>query len=351
MTPLETSLSTGAVIALTVVIIVASAFFVATEFALMASKQHRLEERADSAAGRAALKNSSEITLLLAGSQLGITVCTLALGAITKPAVHHWLMAPLEAVGLPLVVADVVAFVLALVVVTFLHLVVGEMAPKSWAIAHPEDSSVLLALPMRAFMAVVRPLLVGMNAAANWLVRKAGAEPVDELSAGQDVAGLRELVEHSANVGALDVRYRGSLTSVLRLRDQTVREMLAEQQHFTAVSADATAADVQAATRASGHLRILVRDGDRTVGVAHVRDTLAVASDAPVRSLARTPVVVDAGAGLTAVLAELRRHRTQLAVVTESGAEVGVLSLSDILPGLMPSAMVESGVPEEGDQH
>ncbi|MDN5570361.1 MAG: hemolysin family protein [Propionibacteriaceae bacterium] len=347
MTPLETGAPAWQIVIWTLVIIVASAFFVATEFALMAAKHHRLEERAGTPAGRAALKNSSELTLLLAGSQLGITVCTLALGAVTKPAVHHWLMGPLEALGLPLVVADVVAFVLALVIVTFLHLVVGEMAPKSWAIAHPEDSSVLLALPMRAFMAVVRPLLIGMNAAANALVRRAGVEPVDELSSGQDVAGLRELVEHSANVGALDVRYRGSLTTVLRLRDQTVREMLPAERSFTAVDAGATAGDVQAATRRTGHLRVLVRDAGRTAGVVHVRDTLAVPNATPALDLARKPVVVDIADNLTGVLAALRRGRTQLAVVMDSGAEVGVLTLDDILPGVMPSAMVESGLPEE----
>lgn len=331
----------------TAVIIGLSAFFVATEFALMAARQHRLEERATTAGGRAALKNSAELTLLLAGSQLGITVCTLALGAVTKPAVHHVLMAPLEALGLPSVAADVVAFVLALVIVTFLHLVVGEMAPKSWAIAHPEDSAALLSLPMRWFMAVARPLLVGMNAAANWLVRKAGAEPVDERSSGQDAAGLRELVEHSANVGALDIRYRGSLTRVLRLRDQTAAEMVGPARALTAVGPEALAADVQAATRASGHLRVLVRDGERTVGVVHVRDTLAVAPETPIASLMRAPVVVEASSGLTTVLTRLRQGRTQLAVVADGDRELGVVTLEDIMPGLMPDTIVDAGIPTD----
>lgn len=327
----------------TAVIVALSAFFVAVEFSLMAARRHRLEERATTLAGRAALKNSAELTLLLAGSQLGITVCTLALGAVTKPAVHHLVMAPLTALGLTGVAADVVSFVLALVLVTFLHLVVGEMAPKSWAIAHPEDSAVLLSLPMRWFMAVVRPLLIGMNAAANWLVRRAGAEPVEELSNGQDAAGLRELVEHSANVGALDPRYRGSLTRVLRLRDQTAGELVASDRAVTAVGPDAVAGDVQAATRASGHLRVLVRDGGRTVGVVHVRDTLAADPGTPVAALMRPPVIVDAATGLTTVLTRLRQGRTQLAVVADGDRERGVVTLEDILPGLMPDSIVDAG--------
>ncbi len=326
----------------TVVIIALSAFFVAAEFALMAAKQHRLERRASSAAGRAALKNSAELTLVLAGAQLGITICTLALGAITKPAVHHALMPLLES-GMPTAVADVVAFVLALIIVTFLHLVIGEMAPKSWAIAHPEDSSVLLALPLRGYMWLTRPILRAMNSAANWLVRRAGAEPVNELDHGQDAAGLRALVEHSANVGALDSRYTGSLEQVLTLRDTKVREVLPEHQVLSEVPVDATLADVQEVTRYSRHRRVLVRDGAHTVGVVHVRDTLnAPDLAAPALTIARTPVVVSADMGLATAVSMIRQERTQLAIVVDEDREVGVLTFEDVLPSLMPSAMLRA---------
>ena len=96
---------------------------------------------------------------------------------------------------------------LALLIVTFLHLVIGEMAPKSWAIAHQERSATLLALPMRGFIWLTRPLLTALNRAANRCLRKVGVTPVDELAAGQDPAALRHLVEHSATVGTLDERY------------------------------------------------------------------------------------------------------------------------------------------------
>ena len=343
MIPLESGMNGWVVLIWTVALITLSAFFVAVEFALMAAKQHRLDERAGSAAGRAAIKSSHELTLVLAGSQLGITVCTLALGAITKPAVHHALTPILELTGLPTAVADVAAFILALIIVTFLHLVVGEMAPKSWAIAHPEDSSVLLAIPMRAFMLVMRPVLKAMNAMANWLVRKAGATPVDGLTATQDVAGLRHLVEHSAEVGTLEANYGQSLTSVLTLRERQVRELLPEVQDLAAVPADGTLADVQAVTREHGHMRVLVRDGGTTVGVVHVRDTL----DEPDLSraamdLARPPVLLPADTGLATALNQLRQARTQIAVVTDADTELGVITLSDVLPGLMPTAIIDA---------
>ena len=146
------------VLAVTIGLIVLSAFFVAIEFALIAARRHRLEDAATtSRSARVALRSSTELSVLLAGSQLGITACTLALGATTKPAVHHWLTPLIENWGAPLWVADVAGFVLALLVVTFLHLVIGEMAPKSLALAHPERTATILAIPMRAFMTLTRP--------------------------------------------------------------------------------------------------------------------------------------------------------------------------------------------------
>ena len=166
-------------------LIAASAFFVAVEFALIAARRHRLEDAAPhSRSARAALRSASELSVLLAGSQLGITICTLALGAITKPAVHHWLTPAIAGWGAPSWLADVGGFVLALIIVTFLHLVVGEMAPKSWAIAHPERSATMLALPMRAFMWVTRPVIGTLNRLANWCLRKVGVEPVDAAGLG-----------------------------------------------------------------------------------------------------------------------------------------------------------------------
>lgn len=322
----------------TVVIIAASAFFVAAEFSLMSARSYRLEEAArTSAAARAAVRNSAELTLLLAGSQLGITVCTLALGAITKPAVHHALMPLLALTGLPVGVPDAVAFGLALLIVTFLHLVVGEMAPKSWAIAHPERSAILLALPMRAFMAVTRPLLRALNAAANWLVRRAGAEPVDELNAGQNPEGLRHLVVHSANVGALDVSFRAPLEGALTLREETLADVLGGDG-IVSVGPSATVADVHEQTRLTGHRRILVRSGERTVGVVHVRDTLEEGSDAPAASNVRQPLVLDASTRLHEALRAMKDTRTHLVIVTDQGREVGVASIADILPRLLPEA-------------
>ncbi|WP_029430911.1 hemolysin family protein [Blastococcus sp. URHD0036] len=325
------------VVSATVVIVALSAFFVAVEFAALAAKRHRLEEAAPSSrSARAALRNSSELTLLLAGSQLGITAATLALGAISKPAVHHWLTPLFETWGLPLVAADVVAFVLALMIVTFVHLVVGEMAPKSWAIAHPERSATLLAAPMRAFMAVFRPLLRLLNAAANRLVRLVGVEPTDELAVGHSPDALRHLVEHSANVGALDASFSTQISGALELQDLTVTDLVDTAAPLAAVPGDATVGAVREVTRRTGHLRVLLGDREQLTGVVHVRDTLAAAEDLPVVPFARPVFTLSADTTVYAALKAMRETRNHLAVVTRDDTVVGVITLSDVLRRLFP---------------
>ncbi|NUS92487.1 MAG: HlyC/CorC family transporter [Nocardia sp.] len=324
----------------TIGLIAASAFFVAVEFALIAARRHRLEDAAEnSAAARAALRSSSELSVLLAGSQLGITVCTLALGAVTKPAVHHWLTPLFEDLGAPLWVADVIGFVLALIVVTFLHLVVGEMAPKSWAIAHPEKSATILAVPMRVFMWFTRPLLTALNNAADRCLRAVGVTPVDEVGSAQDPVALRHLVEHSATVGTLDERYHGNLISALELEQLTVADIVRPDSRPGAVDPDAGPAAIQAISRETGHLRLLVRDGERIDGVLHVRDSLQSGPDTTARGLMRPVLILDTTTKVYEALRVMRETRSHLALVSAPGAgtPVGLITITDVLQRLLPA--------------
>ncbi|MGN2637704.1 hemolysin family protein [Nocardia takedensis] len=331
------------VIAVTVALIAASAFFVAVEFALIAARRHRLEDLADnSAAARAALRSASELSVLLAGSQLGITVCTLALGAITKPAVHHWLTPLFDGWGAPPGLADAGGFVLALLIVTFLHLVVGEMAPKSWAIAHPERSAVLLALPMRAFMWATRPLLAVLNDLANRCLRRVGVDPVDEVADGQDPDALRQLVDHSADAGTLDPNDHRRLAAALELRDRTVGELLRPDRDPCAVPEDATTAEIQRAADRGGHLRLLVGGPKGYQGVVHVRDTLAAPPETRARDLMRPLLTLRADTPAYQVLDTIQNSRNHLAVVygEDPATPLGVITLTDILRRLMPTPTV-----------
>lgn len=323
------------VVAVTTALISLSAFFVAVEFALIAARRSRLEDAAaTSAAARAALRSASELSLLLAGAQLGITACTLLLGALTKPAVHHAITPLIGDLGAPGWVADVGGFVLALLIVTFLHLVIGEMAPKSWAIAHPERSATLLALPMRGFMFLTRPLLRALNQAANWCLRRVGVTPVDELADSQDPDTLRQLVEHSATVGTLDERYHANLASALELEALTVGQLARRDGAHSEVDVDATTAQVRERARATGHLRLLVRDGSALVGVVHVRDSLSGAGTA--RDLMRPILTVPEDTPVYEALRTMRETRNHL-VVIDGPSGLGLLTLTDLLYRLLPT--------------
>lgn len=324
----------------TALIVGLSAFFVAVEFSLISAKRHRLEDAAaTSTSARAALRNSTELTLLLAGSQLGITVCTLALGAITKPALHDTLAPLLADLGLSSRVSDIAAFVLALVIATFLHLVVGEMMPKSWAIAHPERSAMMLSIPMRGFMWLTRPVLRALNSSANWLVQRVGVEPVDEVATGQDADALRQLVEHSANVGALEASYRAQIEGALELRELRLRQLLRPGRTPSALPLNANVRQVQDLSRRSGHLRVLLRDKGRYPTVVHVRDTLSATDiSEPALPFARPTFELAGGTLVHEALATMRETQNHLVVVTEQGRPVGVVTLSDILTRILPTA-------------
>ncbi|MEJ2868202.1 hemolysin family protein [Actinomycetospora sp. OC33-EN08] len=322
-------------VVVSILLIVASAFFVAVEFALVAARTYRLEEEAArSASARAALRSARDLSLLLAGSQLGITLCVLGLGAVTKPAVDEALEPVITGWGLPSAVAGVASFVISLVVVTFLHLVVGEMAPKSWAIAHPERSAMLLALPMRAFMVVTRPLLVVLNGAANRCLRALGVEPVDEMAGGRGPDDLRELIDHSAETGTLDPERRDQLLAALELDRTPVRDLVREP---VGVRADADVASVRNTARDSGHLRLVVTQDGRAEGFVHVRDALAADPSTTARTLMRPLLRLPADTPLQSAVSTMREQRAHLALVEDDGGSIGVLTLSDLVERLLPA--------------
>ncbi|MFD1720703.1 hemolysin family protein [Amnibacterium endophyticum] len=324
----------------TVLLIAASAFFVAIEFALIGARRHRLEADAERSRGsRAALRGMNELTLMLAGAQLGITACTFALGAVTKPAVDGLISPLLEGAGLPVWLAGGAAFVLSLLVVTFLHLVVGEMVPKSWTIAHPETAAKLIGIPSRAFVAVFRPFLTIVNRAANAVVRRVGVEPVDSAAVGgRDAGTIRNLVEYSARMGVFEPRLHEQIADVIDLERLTVGE-ITRRGEPTAVPPTATAGEVRAVARETGHLRILVRDDAGGLpGVVHVRDTLVAADGEPVSPFASPVLTTDAATPVYGLLRQMRERRVQLAVVEESGGAIGVVTLDDLIRRVLPEA-------------
>lgn len=320
---------------LTVLIIIASAFFVIIEFSLLAARRNRLEETAEtSVSSRAALRSLNELTIMLAGAQLGITVATFALGAITEPWIHHALVELLDGTPLPPFASNIVAFALALFIATFLHLVIGEMAPKSWAIAHPEKALTLIARPARGFITVFRPLLVWINTIANRLVTQAGEQPVERAAAkGYDVETLQHLVEHSREQGALDITDATQIARVIDLDVLTLGDAVTPRE---VLPTGATVIDVQDWAQATGLMRALIDDDSDVPHLVHVRDTLLAAPDSPARKHSRPSLILPESMTLSEALGRMRASNEQVAVVVDEYEGVSVITWDDILRRLWP---------------
>jgi CBS domain containing-hemolysin-like protein len=316
-----------------VLLLAGNAFFVAAEFALVASKRHRLEQL-DGRGAAAALAGTRQLSLMLAGAQLGITLCSLGLGALAEPALEH-LLAPALHGFLPEVASHVIAFLIALLVVTFLHLVIGEMMPKSWAITHPERSASLLAVPFVAFTRLVRPALRLLNALANLALRPFGVHPQDELAVAHGPAEMRILLDRSEAEGSLAAEQTQLLTSMLELGSLRVRDLVVPFDAMVTVPSTADAAAIELASMTSGRSRLAVAaDGGEIVGVVHVREAVRAATagrSATAAQLMDPAFVLDAASSVVDAVTAMRAGRAQLALVADDGRRIGFVALEDLL--------------------
>lgn len=331
-------MSTPTALVMSLILLLLNGFFVAAEFALVASKRHRLEQHAaeGSRAAKAAIAGTRELSLMLAGAQLGITLCSLGLGALAKPALADLLGPAFTTLGIPAQVSYVAAFLLALSIVVFLHMVIGEMAPKSWAISHPETSALLLALPFRAFARISRPVLAGLNGIANAVLRAVKVTPQNELAQAHGPAELKMLLDASAEHGTLPDAEQQMLTAMLALQNTTIDTVMVPAAQIVTVTADATAAQVEQAATAAGRSRLAVTDlhDGRIAGIVHVRDALKATTagiNATAGYLMSSPYELRPHQSVLSAIRGMREHRAQLALVTSGDQAVGLVALEDLL--------------------
>lgn len=330
-------MSTTWAVVISLLLLAANAFFVAAEFALVASKRYRLEHAAaeGSRAARAALDGTRELSVMLAGAQLGITLCSLGLGALAEPALEHLISPLLHAVGLPEAPSHVIALLIALILVTFLHLVIGEMMPKSWAITHPERSATMLALPFRAFTRVVRPGLNALNGLANAALKVVGVQPQDQLAQAHGPQEMNILLERSEAEGLIEAEQTALLTSMLRLQEKKVSDVLIPDDQLVTVTPLTGAAEIEAASQHSGRSRLAVVGPDGLVaGVVHVRDAIRATTtgrEATAADLMDSPFTLTADTRVTNAVTAMRAGRAQLAMVTSGGRRAGFVALEDLL--------------------
>jgi CBS domain containing-hemolysin-like protein len=331
-------MSTPTALLISALLLILNGLFVAAEFALVASKRHRLEEAAaaGSRSARAAIAGVSELSLMLAGAQLGITLCTLGLGSLAEPAVANLLHPLFELIGLPESAGHVIALIIAVGGIGLLHVLLGEMAPKSWAISNPERSAQILALPFRGFTYVFRPLLLVLNWLANLCVRALKVTPQNELASAHGPDELRLLIESSRQHGTLDAPEHDLLTAMLALQNTTVVQVMTPISHLSTVPAGASAREVELTSRREGRSRLAVVSSGTTIcGIVHVRDaaraTTSGGTTLRASDLMTAPLSLPGDTPVATAIRTMRDRRSQLAVVLANEQPLGVVALEDLL--------------------
>jgi len=340
---------------LIVVILGANAFFVAFEFALVASRRARLEQMAaTSARARVALEATRRLSQHIAGVQLGVTVASLGLGAAGEPVIGHALER-LAGHVLPHRVAGVVGFIAALLIVVFLHVVVGEIVPKRIVLTSAERALVLLATPMRAFVTIFGPLITVLDRIAGVVLKIVGVPKLDELSAIGSPEELARLFDISGKHGFIEEPQLRLLAGAIEFRDRPASEVMVARQHVDAVPTTTTVAQLEQLFVRTGRSRVPVyeRDADDLRGFVHAKDLISVPGagrELPVpRQLIRRLLLVRETRPLGDVLFAMQRSRVHLAAVLDrDGRTLGIISLEDVLEALVGEIADETDRPDDG---
>ncbi|MDR1825430.1 MAG: hemolysin family protein [Bifidobacteriaceae bacterium] len=337
-------------IGLGIVLTAGTAVFVVAEFSLVTVDSATLDATAGGARVgplRRALKSTS---LYLSASQVGVTITTILLGYTTQPALHRLLSDWLHDAGwFSQAAATALAAALAVVFVNVLSMLFGELIPKNLALAGPVKAGSLVAPLLLGFTAVMRPVIWLLHNSSTGLLKLMRITPVEEVSAARSAEELESEVRRSAAEGTLDEDLADRLTRTLTLPELRAVDAMTDRTQMTVVPRDATAEDVIAAVRLSGHSRLLVTDGskDDIVGVVALRKAVAVPHERRSKVLVTalmTPVQrVPETALLGPVLVQLREAGAQMAVVEdEYGGTSGVITLEDV---------VEEIVGDVADEH
>ncbi len=328
---------------LALALVLGNAFFVAAEFAMISARRSQIEPRAEagSRSAKYALLGMENISLVIGVNQLGITVCSLLLGAIGEPALAHIVEPVLEVMGVPGSALHPIAFALALMIVVYMHVVLGEMIPKNIALAGPERAVLALAPFIWAFVTVLRPVIIVINAVAAAILRLVGVRLQDEVSSTFTREEVAALVEESRGEGLIEADEYDRLAGALGFTEKTVATVRLAPESLTTVVRGSSPADVEALCAATGFSRfpVATEAGD-LIGYLHIKDVLEPDDELRQRPIddkwVRPFAPVTEDSLLHDALEVLQRRGAHMArVVDAEGFTVGVATLEDVIEELV----------------
>ena len=337
------------------VLLVANAFFVGAEFAVISARRSQIEPLAErgSRSAKTALYAMEHATLMLATSQLGITICSLLILNVSEPAIHHLLAVPLGLTELSETADDVIAFIVALLLVSYLHVVFGEMVPKNLAFSVPDRAVLMLATPLVWVSKVFHPVIVSLNWTANSVLRLFRVEPKGEAASTFTLDEVATIVNQSRIEGVL-ADAAGTVAAAVEFTDKKAKDIAVPLVDLVTLPEHTTADEIESAVAKHGFSRYVIVDSSGTPsGYVHLKDVLraiggpdaetpagAVAADRGIRPLPAKRihhmVPVLESTDLEDALALMRRAGRHLAQVRNvEGETTAVLFLEDIIEELV----------------
>ncbi|QFQ02304.1 Hemolysin C [Corynebacterium urogenitale] len=337
----------------TVVLLALNAFFVGVEFALISSRRDRLENliAAGKRSASKVLYATENLSIMLAGAQFGITLASVLLGKVGEPAIAHLIEKPFEAMGLPEQLLHPVGFAIALLIVTVLHIILGEMVPKNIALAGPETVATYLIRPHLLFVKITHPIMVFLNWIARITLHAFGVEQKDELDSSVSPSELASMIAESRSEGLIAPAEAARLSNALGSSRRTLEEVLIpmESVHSVRQSGDRLkVADVEAAVAETGYSRFPVTGSEGSwIGYIHVKDVLddvvrvadpsvggvtQQTGEADVRPL----IQVKLNENFDVAMRSMRQTSSHIAaVIDDNGSVVGMITLEDIIEELV----------------
>ena len=342
-------------ITIALVLVIINGFFVAVEFAFTASRRQNLEESADggSRSARMALASMDELPVTFAGAQLGVAGASLALGFVIENSLEASFEGFYEWIGLPHGALATLSFVTALLIVSFVHNVFGEMAPKNATIAAPEKTALLLAAPFRVYVTVFRPIILALTWVAIGILRLFGVTSRQSLESTHSAADIGAMVKAIGSTGIIELSSSELLAAVIGFREKSVAEVMAPRPDLVALPLTSTPARIEQTVVSTGHSRIPVYgDGvDDMRGFVHAKDLLSVPPESHqepvtldlIRHLPTVPELMS----VAPVMELMRATRTHIAVaIDEHGTTAGIVTLEDIAEELVGEIRDEHDIRE-----
>lgn len=324
------------------VLLLGNAFFVGAEFAVMSARRSQIEPLAEAGSKRAqtTLRAMENVSLMLACAQLGITVCSLLILLVAEPAIHHLLAVPLEGLGIPKEIADVAAFAVALMVVTFLHVTFGEMVPKNISVSMADKAALFLAPPLMFVARLVNPIIATLNWSANHILKLLRIEPKDEVNSSFTLEEVQSIVQESTRHGLVDDE-AGLITGALEFSDYSAADIMVPLDKLVMLKAPTTPVDFEKAVSRTGFSRFpMLDEDDMLYGYLHVKDVLSIPESASGYPIAESRVRSLANLALDdeieKAMSVMQRTGSHLArVIGPDGNTQGVLFLEDVIEQLV----------------